>query len=215
LEGEKPSAEGSVTLFAAPVLYCISDPANGDPRQMMVAAAENGIEFYQYRHLGLPPALRRAAALRLSAIPRHKTRLIINGDPDLARLMDADGVHYPFRERSSAGSAAPGGGCVGISVHSVSEARDAAGFGPHYLLAAPVYAPLSKAAQGPALGAEGLRRLCAEVDIPVIALGGMVPERFAEVLDAGAAGVAGITLFSRHEALAEIVKTFRDATRAV
>jgi len=58
-----------------------------------------------------------------------------------------------------------------------------------------VFAPLSKASERPVLGVERLGEAVRAVKIPVLALGGITVENAAECLRAGAAGVAGITLF--------------------
>ena len=62
---------------------------------------------------------------------------------------------------------------------------------------APVFAPLSKPAGMPPLGLDALRAITARARIPVIALGGVTEANAPLCVEAGAAGVAGITLFQR------------------
>jgi thiamine-phosphate pyrophosphorylase len=59
----------------------------------------------------------------------------------------------------------------------------------------PVFAPLSKMSDLPARGVEELGRVARAVRIPVLALGGITWENAADCVAAGAAGVAGITMF--------------------
>jgi thiamine-phosphate pyrophosphorylase len=62
-------------------------------------------------------------------------------------------------------------------------------------VAAPVFNPLSKAAYRQPLGIEELKRICDSVTLPVFALGGVTRQNAGACLAAGAAGVAGITLY--------------------
>ena len=133
-------------------------------------------------------------------------------DP-LVQETAADGCHLPFSRLSDARLLSDGGLWKGISVHSLEEALQASEAHPDYLLVAPVYAPRSKTADHPVLGTSGLRGICRGVAIPVIALGGMAPENFADVLRAGAVGVAGISLFANPLGLAEVVQALQEAAR--
>ena len=59
-----------------------------------------------------------------------------------------------------------------------------------YAVLGPVYATASKPGYGPALGAEGVRQIARGAAVPIIAIGGITPQRVADVMSAGAAGVA-------------------------
>jgi thiamine-phosphate pyrophosphorylase len=74
-------------------------------------------------------------------------------------------------------------------------------------------APLSKAAERPALGVGKLAEAVRAVKIPVLALGGITVENAAECLRAGAAGLAAITLFQESANLTESVRRLRAAAR--
>ena len=83
---------------------------------------------------------------------------------------------------------------VGRSTHSPRRRPAGRRAGADYVTFGPVYATPSKAAHGTPKGIDGpdgLRAACA-VGVPVLALGGITPERVAEVARAGAAGVAAI-----------------------
>ena len=198
-------------LFARPVLCCISDRANGDPVSLLRQTADCLVELFQFRSAHLTDRQRWTVARTLAAIPRASTRLLISRLADLATAIDADGVHFPFGTfPAEPALASLGEKIVGASVHSLTEAQDAARRGAGYLLLAPVFDPLSKPASGKSLGLEQLNAVCSAVAIPVIALGGMVPDRFAEVLQAGAGGIAGISLFADPARIQETVESFRE-----
>lgn len=197
-------------LFSRPVLYCISDPVNGDPATLLRAADSCAVDFFQFRHKGLTEEERRRLAVSLARVRRRHTRLLVNETIDWVRAIGADGVHLPAGA-VAVGAARTGlpGKLVGVSVHSLTEAAQGASDGADYLLLAPIFSPLSKSSGWAPLGLGGLRRVCAAVTAPVIALGGMTPERFGGVLDAGAAGIAGISLFSDCAGVEQAAASFR------
>lgn len=77
---------------------------------------------------------------------------------------------------------------LGVSVHSVEEARRAAGLGAGYLIAGHIFATDCKRGVPPR-GLDFLNGVCSAVSLPVFAIGGICAENIQEVLEAGAAGV--------------------------
>ena len=96
-------------------------------------------------------------------------------------------VHHP--ERDCPGS--PVSHSFGASAHSLLAARKAERAGAQYVQFGPVFPPRSKPGAG--LGLGPLRQVAAALSIPVIAVGGMTPERAAQCIGAGAGGVACIS----------------------
>lgn len=85
---------------------------------------------------------------------------------------------------------------LSVACHNRAALRRAADAGADMALLSPVYAPGSKPGDPrPTLGPAGFTDLAATVSIPVLALGGITPERVASL--PGAAGVAGISAFFR------------------
>ena len=82
-----------------------------------------------------------------------------------------------------------------MSCHSVEETRRAEEEGADFVVFSPVFAPLSKTSPLPPHGLDGLAQACRAVRIPVLALGGVTWSNAGSCVAAGAAGVAGITLF--------------------
>jgi thiamine-phosphate pyrophosphorylase len=98
---------------------------------------------------------------------------------------------------------------VGASCHSLDAARRAAEDGAGYMIFGPVFATPSKAAFGAPQGVRRLAEVCRAVRIPVLAIGGVTENNYAECLEAGASGIAGIRLFQRAGNLAELLAKMR------
>jgi thiamine-phosphate diphosphorylase len=171
--------------------------ARGDLLAAVEAAAANGVDLVQVRDrsLGGRALLEHVLAVMEAAQRGGRARgapvrVVVNRRADVALAAGADGVHLGFdalpaaTARELLGPAA----WIGLSLHSpdeVLEADDAAS----YVHLAPIFAPLSKPAERPALGLEALRRACAS-RLPVLAQGGITAESAAACLAAGAAGIA-------------------------
>ncbi|MET3692458.1 thiamine-phosphate pyrophosphorylase [Methylobacterium goesingense] len=152
-----------------------------------------GIRWVWFRERDLASESRRtlgrAVAERVRA---HRGTLTVGGDPALAAELGADGVHLPGGTSSAAIRRARlllSQGLLGVSAHAIDEVRAAAAAGADYVTLSPIFLTASKPGYGPALGPAALR--CATAfGCPVIALGGITPDRVADCMRAGAAGIA-------------------------
>ncbi|NIM64275.1 MAG: thiamine phosphate synthase, partial [Acidobacteria bacterium] len=146
----------------------------------------------QYREKrALPRHVRRAMGLRITAAI-GASRCIVNDDVDVARAIGARGVHLGPQDRSpqEVRQLWPEVRCIGATANNLERAIHAVSQGVDYLGVGPVYPTSSKARPAPVLGLEGLRRIVAAVDCPVIAIGGIDSRNVGEVLATGAWGVA-------------------------
>jgi len=100
---------------------------------------------------------------------------------------------------------------IGASVHSLEQSIEAEMEGADWLTFGPVYDTPSKKVYGPPQGLAALERVAQSVNIPVIAIGGITPERVSEVRAAGAHGVAAISAILSAESPAEAVRRFLEA----
>jgi thiamine-phosphate pyrophosphorylase len=140
----------------------------------------------------------------------HGALLIVNDRLDVALAVGADGVQRTSTSLPVADLVAVADKRlrVGASVHSRDEALAAERAGADWLFFGPVYDTPSKRAYGPPQGLGPLEHVCAAVGVPVVAIGGITPERVAEVRGAGAAGVAVISAILSAEAPAEATRRF-------
>lgn len=118
------------------------------------------------------------------------TTLILNGPAALAAALGYDGVHWPESMLADA-VAAPGLRWRSAAVHSIAAVRAAERVGADLLAFGAVFPPGSKA--GPSLGLPALREATAATRLPVLAIGGVTPDRVPACLDAGAYGVAVVS----------------------
>ena len=138
-------------------------------------------------------------------------RVLVNDRLDVALAAGAGGVHLGGQSMpvSTVRQLAPRPFVIGASCHSLGEAMAAESAGADYLLLGPVFETPSKLKYGPPLGLDELRKVNAEVRVPVLALGGVTVQRVRPCLEAGAAGIAGIRIFQDCESIEALVRELR------
>ncbi|MCJ7643603.1 MAG: thiamine phosphate synthase [Candidatus Aminicenantes bacterium] len=120
---------------------------------------------------------------------------LINDRVDISLACGAAGVHLgqddmpPDRAKKLLGRSK----IIGVSVNTLKEAREAERLGADYVGLGPIYATTTKNTDLPIVGSEGIRRMHKLIDIPIIAIGGINAGNAADVLRAGAAGVAVVS----------------------
>lgn len=166
-----------------------------------------GIDLLQIREKDLPTrellALVGAAVAEAGRREGAGSRVVVNDRLDVALAAAAHGVHLGTRSLPAGivRGIVPGDFLVGVSCHSLQEALAAESAGADYLLLGPIFETPAKLVFGPPLGLEKLREVTCHVSIPVLALGGMTPERVRACREAGATGIAGIRIFQECDSL--------------
>ena len=189
-------------MHGLPALYAIVDPLDGEraPAALAALLLSGGARLLQLR---LKPACSRdllAAAERIRPLAHAAGALfLVNDRPDVARAVEADGVHLGQDDLpvAAARRVLGPGRMIGVSTHDVDEARAAATAGADYVAVGPIYATTSKEHPLPPQGLELIRAVRAAVPCPIVAIGGITAETAPLVRAAGADAVAMIAALVR------------------
>jgi hydroxymethylpyrimidine kinase/phosphomethylpyrimidine kinase/thiamine-phosphate diphosphorylase len=175
-------------------LYLVTDEAPLLLQRVKEALA-GGVSVVQYRSKGSDHEQKRSQGRELRDLCRqHAVPFIVNDDLQLARELDADGVHLGQEDGTVAAARQilPPGRLVGVSTHNLTEALKAQDEGADYIGFGAMYATASKTVihmPGPGALADVRRH----ISIPVVAIGGITRDNAASVIDAGADAVAVIS----------------------
>lgn len=159
-------------------------------------ALKGGVKTVQLREkdLNTRELLKLAYKMR-SLTNRYNAKLFINDRFDIALAVGADGVHltqngipvHAVRDTVKKKL------MIGVSTHSLKEAKEAEKGGADFITLGPVYRTPSKLKYGAPLGLETLRKVSSRIKVPVFALGGIKGNNVSDVRAAGAFGVAMIS----------------------
>lgn len=198
-----------MTRLLLPRLYPIVDPGppgldgkpapDRVPEVLAAAILAGGARILQLRMKGGPGGWGAGATLDAARRLRRLTHdagaiFIVNDRVDVALLADADGAHVgqedlPYREvRRLLGP----NKLIGVSTHTVDEARAAEAAGADYIGFGPMFPTATKLDTRPVQTLDRLREVRAAVSLPIVAIGGITADRVAVVRAAGADTVAVI-----------------------
>jgi thiamine-phosphate pyrophosphorylase len=152
--------------------------------QNIQVALASGVDWVQLREKNLEGGQLLEFARRIvdltaesAAETNRPARIIINNRLDVALAADSDGVHLgresaPVREvvRWCRAGNAPDGFLIGVSCHSVEDAREAENAKADYIFFGPVFETPSKRALGIPQGLEKLAEVCRAVSMTVVAI---------------------------------------------
>jgi len=126
---------------------------------------------------------------------QHGCLIIINDRVDIARAIDADGVHVGQGDMPLAAARKVLGRekIIGVSTHDPQQALAAAQGGADYIGFGPLFGTTTKATGYTPRGLDQLRQVRRLVSLPIIAIGGITPARAPSALEAGADAVAMIS----------------------
>lgn len=155
----------------------INEIVSGQPHAIMLREKE--LSEPDYREL----------AIKVKEIcDRHLVKLIINHNLEIAEELKVEAVQVSIHDIRRAGEAIRNFKQVGVSIHSVEQAREAEAWGADYLIAGHIF-PTDCKKGLPGRGLLFLKEVCDSVSIPVFAIGGISESNYKIALIAGAKGV--------------------------
>ena len=176
-----------------------------------------GLPAVQVREKDLGAAELAVLCRRIRGLTQNtRALLIVNDRVDVALAVGADGVQRTATSLTveDIRALADKRLRIGASIHSLPDALQAELEGADWLVFGPVYDTPSKRMYGPPQGLDKFARVAAAVRIPVVAIGGLTPERVREVRRAGARGVAVVSSILAADSPADATRRFLEALAA-
>jgi len=157
-------------------------------------AIRAGVRYVQYRSKDMDSEKAYAEALRLRRLCKDIT-FLINDRVDLALRVDADGVHLGQDDLPVAMARRLLGEnkIIGLTVHSIREAKEAKKSGADYIAVSPIYVTKTKRDAGKPHGPALIKKIKKAGKLPVVAIGGINLSNAEEVIRAGADGLCAIS----------------------
>jgi thiamine-phosphate pyrophosphorylase len=211
-------AESSQKSLCDAQLYVLLDgtPSAGDCVSACKELLEAGVRMIQLRDKQLDDRSLVALARSLRRVTREfEARLIINDRPDIAQISHADGVHVGQDEIEvrDARSLLGVDKLIGVSTHSIQQARTAVLEGADYIGCGPTYRTTTKEfADFP--GLEFLRQVANEIQLPAYAIGGIGPANLTEIVSTGFTRVAVSSAIVQAESPAAVAQSMQQELRA-
>ena len=180
------------------LLYAVTDRHWLNGRTLVDVVKESldgGVTMIQLREKSLDEGKFLEEAKELQALCRERhVPFIVNDNVDIAKAMDADGVHVGQDDMAELDARAKLGPdkLIGVSAHTVEEALLAEKQGADYLGVGAVFPTSSKSDVGE-MSYETLKAICKAVSIPVVAIGGISGENVGKLAGSGICGVAVIS----------------------
>ncbi len=176
--------------------YAISDKTNLDFQNLEASikriASKASMLVYRDKN---NPNYKTDAKLFLQTAKKYPfEKILLHSDYDLAFRLKADGVHLASTQIDNIPLAKEKGLFVIVSTHTLNEALKAQKLGADMITLSPIYDSPNK---GKPIGLDALKDITSTLNIPVIALGGILTgEQIQECDKAGAIGFASIRYFS-------------------
>lgn len=199
------------------LLYAVTDRSwlgTDTLAKQVEMALKGGATFVQLREKHLDHDAFLAEALEIKALcKKFSVPFVINDNVALAKEIDADGVHVgqSDMETGSVREFLGSGKIVGVSAQTVEQALLAQARGADYLGVGAVF-PTGSKDDAEDVGIDTLKAICAAVNIPVIAIGGIGPQNVANLNGSGVCGIAVISAIFAQQDITAATKQLRTLT---
>ncbi|MCS7130137.1 MAG: thiamine phosphate synthase [Archaeoglobaceae archaeon] len=180
-------------------VYFITDSKFGKHEDLAKKALDLGVKLIQLREKKMKDRELFLTAKKLRELTEsYDALLMINDRLDIAISAEADGVHLGQEDLPLEIAREIFDGLIGISVHSVEEAKKARK--ADYLGAGPIFKTTTKEDAKEPIGLEELRKIISATNLPVFAIGGISLENVKSVLDCKVSGVAVVSAIAGESA---------------
>ncbi|MFN6945824.1 MAG: thiamine phosphate synthase [Cytophagaceae bacterium] len=179
-------------------------------------ACKNGIRWIQLRVKNVSDeAWEKQALATREVCKKYGAKLIINDNPHLAAKIQADGIHLgkndmdPTEARKIAGN-----NCIiGATANTFEDIWELSGKNIDYIGLGPFRFTSTKDKLSPVLGAEGYKKIIEQcclnnIALPIIAIGGIIPQDLPALLETGVYGVAVASSINTAENKSELVQAY-------
>jgi thiamine-phosphate pyrophosphorylase len=183
----------------------------------VLSAVSCGVRVVQYRNKNAETREMYQEAMRLGEICRDLGSIfLINDRIDIALAAGADGVHLGQSDMPCPAARRLLGPdkVIGVTVHNLAEALEAQSVGADYLGVSPIFQTATKPDAGKPAGIRLIEEIQREVDIPLIAIGGINHDNAPEVVRAGADGLCAISCVVAKENVREEISKFQEIFKA-
>lgn len=174
-------------------------------------AVEAGTKIIQYRN---KKAETRELFEEATELMKKCTNalFIINDRIDVALAIDADGVHLGQEDMpyKTARKLLGKDKILGITVHNIEEANEAYRAGANYLAVSPIYKTKTKHDAGKPIGLELIKSIKKDLNIPVVAIGGIDLTNAVEVISAGADSLCAISAVITKDNVKKEIEKFQE-----
>ena len=171
-------------------------------------AVDAGCKIVQYREKNKSARKMIKEAKKLKQICEGKAIFLVNDRVDVALAVGADGVHIGQNDISVEDARRLTGPdkIVGLTVHNVKEAIQAEKMGADYVGLAPIYNTDTKEDSGIPCGPETIAQVRKNINLPIVAVGGVNKNNVKEVISKGADSVVSVSaVLSSDDVKKEIV----------
>lgn len=190
------------------------DTKDGDLTSVLQEALDAGITMYQFREKGtnaLTGEAKEALARELFEMCKAKgVPFIVNDDIELAKKLDADGIHLGQNDEKIENIIQDfEGKIIGLSVGNFEEYDQSDLTHVDYIGVGPVYETSSKSDAKKPGGIELIRKMrLYDEDIPIVAIGGITSANCEMIIDSGADGISTISSITKSDNIQQVVTDY-------
>lgn len=171
-------------------IYVITDCLNLTADELVKKSEDilnSGVSFFQYRNKKTDRIKKKELALKLQGLCyQYQTPFIINDDLELAKEIDADGVHLGENDESiEKARMILGRKIIGVSCYNnLNSALNAESNGANYVAFGSCF-PSETKPNAKKVNIETLKKAKSSLSIPIVAIGGITPENGKQIIDTG------------------------------